>query len=286
VSDSGRSVPSLIKWTGSKRSQARAIVAHFPAHQRYIEPFLGGGSVLFLAARPGAVAGDLYEPLVQLWTCVQDDPDHVIHAYQTQWYVLQTELDCVDPADAAGRPRFPRAYYDVRDRFNATHDPLDLSFLMRTCVNGIVRFNQRGDFNNSFHVSRRGMRPGRFARVVEAWHEVLTGVQFVCQDYEETLAVAGPGDLVYLDPPYAGNRQRYVADLGLARFFGVLEDLNSRGVRWVLSFDGRRGNSDFTVEVPPDLFERHLYLASGNSAVKRVLGGPVEEVQESLYLSF
>ncbi len=279
-------VPSVIKWTGSKRSQAHAIAAHFPPHRRYIEPFVGGGSVLFLAAHPGALAGDLYEPLIRLWTLVRDDPGAVIHHYQTQWYRLQTELDGVPAAEAAGRPRFPATYYDVRDRFNTTHDPLDLSFLMRTCVNGIVRFNRAGEFNNSFHVSRRGMRPDRFARVVGAWHDVLAGVEFASQDYEETLAEAGPDDLVYLDPPYAGSRQRYVADLDVERLSGALEALNARGVRWVLSFDGKRGDSDFTAEVPRGLYERHLYLTSGNSAVKRVLGGPVEGVMESLYLSF
>ena len=59
-------VPSLIKWTGSKRSQATAIVRQMPEHQRYFEPFLGGRALLYLAARPGSVAGDVYEPLVAL----------------------------------------------------------------------------------------------------------------------------------------------------------------------------------------------------------------------------
>lgn len=279
-------VPSLIKWTGSKRSLAHAIAALFPPHRRYIEPFVGGGSLLFLAAHPGALAGDLCEPLIQLWTLVRDDPDAVVHHYQTQWYVLQTELDSVPAAEAAGRPRFPAAFYDVRDRFNASHDPLDLSFLMRTCVNGIVRFNRHGEFNNSFHVSRRGMRPDRFAKIVGSWHDALRDVRFVCQDYEATLAEAGPEDLVYLDPPYAGSRQRYVEDLDVELFFHALEDLNVRGVRWVLSFDGMRGDRDFTAEMPEELFRRHLYLASGNSAVKKVLDGPVEQVVESVYLSF
>ena len=59
-------VPSLIKWTGSKRSQAAAIARQMPEYERYFEPFLGGGALLYLAARPGSVAGDVYEPLVAL----------------------------------------------------------------------------------------------------------------------------------------------------------------------------------------------------------------------------
>ena len=110
---------------------------------------------------------------------------------------------------------------------------------MRTCVNGITRFNDDGRFNNSFHLSRKGMDPRQFEPSVRAWHARIQGVRFVCQDYAETVSAASPGDFVYLDPPYAGNRQRYIHNLDLDRFFGVLESLNRRGARWALSFDGR-----------------------------------------------
>ena len=40
-------VPSLLKWTGSKRCQAARIAALAPNHNRYYEPFLGGGALLW-----------------------------------------------------------------------------------------------------------------------------------------------------------------------------------------------------------------------------------------------
>ena len=39
-------VPSLMKWTGSKRSQAGRIAALAPPFERYYEPFVGGGALL------------------------------------------------------------------------------------------------------------------------------------------------------------------------------------------------------------------------------------------------
>jgi len=265
-------IPSLIKWTGSKRSQAVRIAAEAPSHRRYFEPFLGGGAVLYLMGGAGTVAGDVYRPLIALWQRVQSDPDEVIRHYTQEWEHLQKSL--------------PEHYYLVRDRFNSEHDPLDLNFLMRTCVNGIVRFNDKGEFNNSFHLSRRGMTPKRFAGAVRKWHEVIRPVTFLCQDYEATVSDAGEGDFVYFDPPYAGNHQRYAEDLDLDRFWGVLERLNSRGVKWALSFDGHRGGSDLTYDVPKVIYKRSLLLASGNSAVNKVLNGPVQAVRESLYLNF
>lgn len=265
-------IPSLIKWTGSKRSQASAIRSLMPSYTRYVEPFLGGGAMLFLAACPGSIGGDVYRPLIELWKLVQNSPQNVIDDYSRQWNELQRD--------------FPAYYYNVRERFNEHQCPLDLSFLMRTCVNGIVRFNDEGKFNNSFHLSRKGMTPDRFESAVLAWSERLKGVNFICGDYEATLAEAKSGDFVYLDPPYAGNKQRYAEDLNIERFYSVLESLNSRGIKWAWSFDGQRGDMGFIQAVPSHLYKRHLMLASGNSAVGKVLNGPVEAVQESLYLNY
>lgn len=266
------SVPSIIKWTGSKRSQALTIAQYIPQHQRYYEPFLGGGALLYFAGRAGSVAGDIYEPLIRLWKTIQTAPRSVVENYAHQWTALQEDL--------------PGYFYEVRDRFNQKPNPFDLNFLTRTCVNGIVRFNRNGEFNNSFHLSRKGMRPEKFAKVVDAWHRVIQGVTFVCQDYEKTLGGAKKGDLVYLDPPYARNNMRYTSGLELDRFFHQLESLNRRDVKWVLSFDGWRGDKDLSHPVPEDLYKRRLLVSSGNSAIGKVLNGPIEPVHESLYLNY
>lgn len=285
-SDQNRSVPSLIKWTGSKRSQAKAIFALAPPHSRYIEPFVGGGALLFLAAKRGSIASDIYEPLIDLWKMVQKDPYALIENYKSQWKALNQELDNLDIRKLNTEVAIPNYFYKVRARFNETQCPMDLNFILRTCVNGIVRFNDKGAFNNSFHLSRRGMDPNRFSKIVETWTSRIQGVVFACRDYSITLEEAREGDFVYFDPPYAGNKQRYALDLNLERFFSQLQNLNRRGVKWALSFDGQRGEKNLLHEVPNDLFKRHLMISNGFSAVKRVLHGPLEEVRESLYLNF
>lgn len=265
-------VPSLVKWTGSKRSQATRIAALIPSHARYFEPFLGGGALLYLLACPGAVGGDIFSPLILLWKMVRDEPEHLISDYADQWAHLQTDL--------------PNYYYLARSRFNREGRPEDLNFLMRTCVNGIVRMNRNGHFNNSFHLSRRGMHPNRFANVVRLWAERIQDVEFRDGDFEDTVSDAKCGDFVYLDPPYAGNRDRYIANLDLARFFGVLDDLNRRAVKWAVSFDGNRGATSYSYAVPSSIYKRRVSLNSGYSAVSKVLNGPVEMVTESLYLNY
>lgn len=279
-------VPSLIKWTGSKRSQVKVICREIPPFKRYIEPFVGGGAMLYSAAHPEAIAGDLYQPLIELWRMVQSNPHALISDYEKQWLLLNEELDSLANNIHESDRRLPEYYYLVRDRFNQLLRPTDLNFIMRTCVNGIVRFNDKGEFNNSFHLSRRGMEPSRFSRIVLDWHQRLDGVHFHCADYRNTLCLAEEGDFVYLDPPYAGSSNRYISDLQTEAFFDELAKLNNRRVKWALSFDGSRGDQSMLHAVPPSLFKRHLMIGSGLSAVNKVLNGPVEDVRESLYLNF
>ena len=67
--------PSLIKWTGSKRLLAQKIQKYIPDnYQRYFEPFLGGGSILFNNCHNTAFANDIYSPLIEIWNKVKNIP--------------------------------------------------------------------------------------------------------------------------------------------------------------------------------------------------------------------
>jgi len=269
---STRDIPSLIKWTGSKRSQAARILAHIPPFERYFEPFLGGGALLFLIRAKQSFASDIYQPLIDFWKLVQNNPEVIVAAYKKDWQQLQKDL--------------PGYFYKVRDRFNTNPNPLDLCFLARTCVNGIIRFNKAGKFNNSFHLSRKGMEPERFERIVIDWHVRIRNTVFRCSDFEELLEDTKRGDFVYLDPPYAGSKNRFIANIEQDRLCRVLDRLSNRGVKWAMSFDGTRGDADLRAPLPEGLYKRHLFLSIGHSHVKNVLSGDIQQVHESLYLNY
>jgi DNA adenine methylase len=131
----------LIKWTGSKRRQARKIVAHFPRRiATYYEPFIGGGSVLYELLGSEISVGryeisDTCEPLIALWRLVQTDPNRLIEGYAENWRILQV--------------RGGTYYQQIRKEFNETQNPHLFFFLLRTCRNGLIRFNRGGEFNSA-----------------------------------------------------------------------------------------------------------------------------------------
>lgn len=263
----------VIKWSGSKRSQSAKIKELFPdTFNTYYEPFIGGGSVLYAIRPDKSVCGDICQPLIDLWKEIRDNPQKLAEEYEMRWIRLQTEGYM--------------AYYEIRDTFNRERSPYDLLFLSRTCVNGLIRFNEKGDFNNSLHYSRPGIHPGRLREIISDWSLHIHGSEFLAEDYTVTTALAKPGDVVYLDPPYFHTRGRYFGTIAFDKFLEYLEDLNCRGIKYLLSFDGIRGSEDYTVDLPKELYKRHEFIPSGNSTFKKVIDKETEMVLESLYLNY
>lgn len=263
----------VIKWSGSKRSQSERIVSFFPeSYNTYYEPFIGGGAVLYAADPKKAICGDVCSPLIALWNEIKNHPYELAQSYRERWNRLKNEGYT--------------AYYEIRDDFNQTKSPQDLLFLTRTCVNGLIRFNAAGEFNNSLHHSRPGISPDRLETIIHLWSERIQGTTFIADDYRNTTSTAQPGDIVYLDPPYFHTKGRYFGTIDYDGFLEYLQDLNKRGIKYILSYDGVRGEKNYVVDLPQELYVRHEFILSGSSSFKKVMDKENLKVYESLYMNF
>ncbi len=174
---------------------------------RWIEPFLGSGVVLFNVRPSRALACDVNPHIVELYQQIADGELTVSsvreHLEREGEKLRQTGPD----ADES-------YYYEVRDRFNDSGDPLDFLFLNRSCFNGMVRFNQKGEFNVPFCRKPERFRPAYVTRItnqVGAVRDITDDRDwsFKCCDWRETLKRCRPDDFVYLDPPYIGRNTGY-----------------------------------------------------------------------------
>jgi DNA adenine methylase len=266
-------LPPVIKWPGSKRSVAAQLAAHFPTFDRYFEPFVGGGAMLPFRQQSSATASDILPELIHLWTMIRDSPQLAIDGYATRWQARQQDGHTV--------------FYDVRDRFNRTRDPIDFLFLSRTCVNGLIRFNQDGAFNNSLHHTRPGIAPETLARIIRAWSAAIQNVDFRTADYTEALQPVTAADFVFLDPPYESTRGRYqAAAFDARRLYNELERLNRIGAHWMLTYDGAAGNRAYAVGLPAHLYKTRVPIHTGSSPFPRLMKQPPDRITESFYLNY
>lgn len=274
----------VIKWIGSKRIQSEEIVSYFPDFiSTYYEPFCGGCSVLFQLAKSERhcvnryVCSDINGDLIDLWNTVKRDPDGLFREYERMWGEMRS---------LGNRQDMRRYFESVRDEFNQTRSPYSYFFLMRTCTNGIPRYNKYGEFNNSFHISRDGIKPKRLKPVLYDWSDLLNrnNVVFKRCDYRMMLDMVDFDDFAYLDPPYDVTRStgRYFGSIDYGDMFDRLRIMAGRGMHFCLSFDRSAGTPD----VPDDCYSNMINISARNWGYRKtVLKMDNGNVYESLYIN-
>jgi len=248
----------LLKWIGNKQRSAAQIVSYFPpSYGTYIEPFLGSGAVLGTLAPRHAVASDTLPALIEIWQMLATEPDRLLAGYRRRWEKFQNS---------------PGVYEQVKARFNRKANAPDLFFLSRACYGGVIRFRKDGYMSTPIGV-HAPISPAAVAKRIRVWRERTTGAAFRCADFEETLAEARAGDLVYCDPPYSDTQAiLYGAQaFTLDRLFQVITRAARRGAFVALSIDGHKKSGKRTCDVPiPDgLFKRSVVVNTGRSMLRR-----------------
>lgn len=251
----------LLKWIGNKQRFAHEIIAHFPERIRvYREPFLGSAGVLGVLAPARAVGSDSFAPLIEIWRMLADSPETVTGWYEERW----REMAAGDPA--AG-------YEAIKARYNANPNAADLLFLCRACYGGVVRFRLRDGHMSTPVGAHRPIHPERFAERARLWRERVKGAVFRRLPYEEAMAEARRGDLIYCDPPYSHSQailygaQRF----SLEALFEAIAACKARGVHVALSIDGSKRSGEMVCDIPAPkgLFTREIAVNIGRSMLKR-----------------
>jgi DNA adenine methylase len=273
-------VPHPIPYQGSKRNLAVEILRYFPPKFTTLyEPFAGSAAITIAAAvnKFGDYyhINDLNRPLMDLWRAIVETPQQIASQYETLW---QEQLGD------------PRSFYDkVRADFNRTGKPDLFLYLLARCVKGSVRYNSQGEFNQSPDNRRQGMKPETMRlQILGASHYLKGKTTISSMNYRDALDEATPADLVYMDPPYqgvCGNRDtRYLQNVQFCEFVQALDGLNRRGIRYLVSYDGRTGDKTHGKQLPDELNLTLIELYAGRSSQATLLGRSDVTI-ESLYLS-
>lgn len=143
-------VKPFLKWAGGKTQILSQIEENLPKElkegniKKYIEPFVGGGAVLFYLLQKyefkKVIISDINEDLMLCYKVVKNDVDRLIEELSS----LRDEFLSLDEEK---RKEF---YYKVRDDFNKNKNDCDevkrvaqFIFLNKTCYNGLYRVNKK-----------------------------------------------------------------------------------------------------------------------------------------------
>ena len=195
----------------------------------WIEPFMGTGAVAFNIAPANALLCDTNPHLVNFYSSLASGEitSGIVRDYLAEEGKLLLE-------------KGEDHYYEVRDRFNLHHSPLDFLFLNRAGFNGMIRFNRKGEFNIPFC-----RKPQRFALAymtkivnqVSCVEKMLRTKNFIfkCQDFTATIKEASQGDIIYCDPPYIDRHVDYYSGWDGSNEARLHQDLSCFAGKFILS---------------------------------------------------
>ena len=198
-------------------------------HVQWVEPFMGSGVVGFNLAPKRAIFSDLNPYLIYFYKALQNQ---TITPQIAKKY-LESEGEKLRNGDDT-------YYYEVRDRFNQHHDPLDFLFLNRSGFNGMIRFNRDGQFNVPY-----GHKPERFAKayitkivnqIAHAADRILhSDWHFYHQSFDKTIDMADKQSFIYCDPPYIGRHVDYFDSWNENDEQALHDKLVSSGAKFMVS---------------------------------------------------
>lgn len=209
----------FLRWVGSKRRYAPALAERCMANLRgrYIEPFLGSGSVaLAMPSDVPMILGDRSLPLGYLWWWIQREPVAVAEYAAGYGLDLDTGWNTESGYNAARVEHNEQPYADDDYRPSAR-----FLWLMSSCFNGIYRENKNGYFNVPWGRRKRASVP-----TVATLQAVATHLQHADirpgWDFADVMAEAARGDVVFNDPPYDGDATAFTTYVAEA-FTGVAQ---------------------------------------------------------------
>lgn len=216
-----RVVTPFLKWAGGKQWLAKNPLNLFPqSFSRYLEPFLGGGTIFFHLNPRRSYLSDLNSDLINAYSAIKTNHIEVVE-------LLKAHQDnhCSD------------YYYAVRSCREdcPIREAARFIYLNRTCWNGLYRVNLKGRFNVPIGTKTQVlMQKDNFALTANR----LKNAKLYSCDFEETIEKAGPNDFVFVDPPYTVKHNlngfiKYNEDLfswdDQVRLRGCIDNAVSRG---------------------------------------------------------
>ncbi len=196
----------FLKWAGGKSQLINTFDELLPqelkngAIDTYIEPFVGGGAILFHILQNYnikiAYINDINKELINCYRCLKANVVEVIN------HLKLLEKDYLESEDRS------KYFYKVRNRYNEIHlnghldyeKCADFIFLNKTCFNGLYRVNKEGKFNVPHGKYKNPLICDENNLLLCS--KILQKVEITFGSYEQVLEKANEKTFIYFDPPY------------------------------------------------------------------------------------
>lgn len=184
----------ILKWVGGKKQLLSEITPLIPKKiTTYVEPFIGGGAVLFNLQPKKAIINDLNKELINTYKVVKKSPRELLELLK-----IHDKNNCED------------YFYEIRalDRTNNFKNMNNIEkaarviYLNKTCFNGLYRVNKTGKFNSPYGKYKNPNIINESALLAMSDYFNNNNIKIIQGDYKNALKDLKKNSFVYFDPPY------------------------------------------------------------------------------------
>lgn len=201
----------LLKWPGGKRSEIPIIAPRIPPHDRYFEPFFGGGSVYFYCIETNfAYANDLNADLISFYRLVKNRNVKffgLLHEWLDEW-------------DKNPLDHRTSMYYEAREIYNSSRKrsiarSVHFFLIRELAYGGMFRRNGAGDFNvplgRTYAQSNGQLRRKVDHLLSDSVQGKLNKLSLYDMDFSNFLDTFefSSRDFMFVDPPYDTSFSTY-----------------------------------------------------------------------------
>ncbi|MGZ9762339.1 DNA adenine methylase [Mycoplasma sp. 394] len=187
-------ISPFVKWAGGKRQILNKIKQKLPKNiNRYFEPFVGGGAVLFTIEAKEYFINDINTALINVYKNIKDN-----------YKLFINELSKYDQKYTSKED-----YYYIRAKYNQKllKNEYDMQlaamfvYINKRCFNGLYRVNSKGEFNVPFNGNQN--HPSFSEENIKNVSLFLNRkIKIMNHDFAEVLNEAKKGDFIFIDSPY------------------------------------------------------------------------------------
>jgi len=181
---------TLLRWIGGKQNLVKELLGHVPSNifsMKYVEPFLGGGSLFFSVLPRIAFLSDINSKLINCYLQIKEHPNEV----------------ALELTKILGN-HSKENYYKVRSEFNNGTSNIEhaaqLIYLNKTSFNGIYRVNQNGDYNVPYGFIEKPSIVNQ--EEINKISKAFISAEIEVLPFESSIKHASDNTFYYLDPPY------------------------------------------------------------------------------------
>lgn len=233
----------VIPWIGGKRRLAKQVIALFPTHTCYVEPFCGAAAVFFAKERAKAeVLNDINLDLANLYRVLTHHLDEFVKSFR--WSIVHRQLfvwaQMTEPETLTDIQRAARFYYLQKLAFGGRVEGQSFG----TATTAPARLNLL-----------------RIEEELSAAHLRLVGVTIETLPWERCVErYDRPHTLFFMDPPYWGT-EGYGVAFGIEQYDRMAELLRKM-----------RGKAVVTVNDIPAMRKAFAGLAMSREEIRYSVG--------------